>query len=499
MRRLYIKLLTFVFIIFFAQACTNDWVEMNTDPNNPVDAPVTNVFAHAIRWSGSSFFDDWQGMNNFCSYTGQITKIQYTDESHYQYRDNVVYNAWSAYYENQLDLTKIRQKAQDNGFNQTEGAILTWSVYLWQMAVDQWGDIPYFEAISAEEGNNTPKYDAAEDIYYDLLKKIEEANQLLSKPNAADNIGSGDLIYGGNFDKWRKFANAIHLRLAMRISYANPQKAREEIEKVLTHPALYPVFEGRGDEAKLKWQGTNPYEEPYYHNRYTSNRDDHAMAKTMIDTLLSFNDPRIAAFAKPNDEGEYVGQVEGAASGNMSSSRIGAMYRDDPKGYTYFLRYAEVQFIIAEAANKGWDTGGLAAADAYANGIAASFDETYGSEMSPLYGTDKAGDLADYMGNPKVALTGDMATDQTKIYVQKWLSMFKEGQELWALQRRTDFPPMDAAPASTYPGHNRGPFRYPYPNTEFNLNGPNVEAAAQGVVDHFWGKQIFWDTRVGVH
>jgi hypothetical protein len=77
--------------------------------------------------------------------------------------------------------------------------------------------------------------------------------------------------------------------------------------------------------------------------------------------------------------------------------------------------------------------------------------------------------------------------------------MFKEGQELWALQRRTNFPPMAAAPASSYPGHNVGPFRYPYPTTEFELNAAHTNAAAAGIVDHFWGKQIFWDVRQGVN
>ena len=499
MRKIYLKLLTFVFIIFFAQGCTKDWVELNTDPNNPVDAPVTNVFGHAIRVAGGAFYDDWQGMNNFCSYAGQITKIQYTDESHYQYRDNVVYAAWSNYFQTQLDLAKIRQKAQENGFNQTEGAILTWSVFLWQMAVDQWGDIPYSEALMAESGDMNPKYDAAVDIYTDLLNKIEEANTLLAQPNAADDLGGGDFIYGGDFEKWRKFANSIHLRLATRISNANENAAKKEIEKILQNPTLYPIFESRNDEAKLKWQGTNPYQEPYYYNKYVSNRDDHAMAKTMIDTLLSFNDPRIAAFAKPNGDGIYVGQVEGAQSGNMNSSRIGAMYRDDPYGYTYFMRYAEVQFIIAEAANKAWNTGGITTETAYENGISASFLETFMNPMSPLYGSNMADSLSAYLANPKVALGTGMLENQTKIYVQKWLSMFKEGQEIWALQRRTDFPPMPAAPASTYPGHNRGPFRYPYPQTEFNLNGSNIEPAAEGIVDHFWGKQIFWDTRTGVH
>ncbi len=497
MKRIFIKTFAVLFVVLLATSCTKDWEEMNVDPNNPTDAPLTNVFAHSIRYIGSSMYNDWQGMNNFCSYSGQITKIQYIDEAHYQYRDNVVYNAWSDYYETQLDLSKIMEKAQAEGKNLTEGAILTWSVFLWQMATDQWGDIPYSEAIKGEEGNMTPAYDTPESIYADLLTKIEHANELLSTPNASDDIGEGDIIYGGDFSKWRKFANSIHIRLAMRLSNADEATAKAEVEKILGDPGKYPIFESRDDEAKLKWPGA-PYYEPYYNNRYISNRDDHAVAKTLIDTLLSFNDPRIAAYAKPaENDGQYHGMIEGGTQVDLGSvSRIGAMYRDDPTGYTYFMRYAEIQFAIAEAGVRGWNIGSYTTDQAYADGIAASFEETGMSDS-----------LANYMANPKVALTGnggtpfnmDPTTDLVKVYIQKWLAMFKEGQELWALQRRTNYPPMAAAPASSFPGHNVGPFRYPYPTTEFELNAEHANAAAQGIVDHFWGKQIFWDVRPGVH
>jgi hypothetical protein len=509
MKRIYFKTFAILFsMLFVATSCTKDWEQLNTDPNNPVHAPFTNVLAHSIRLTGNAFFDDWQGMNNFCSYSGEITKIQYIDEAKYNYRDNVVYTAWSHYYEIQLDLKKLIQAAQKDNKNISQGVALTWSVYLWQMAVDQWGDIPYTEALQAEEGNNTPKYDKAKDIYVDLLKKIEQANDLLSKPNAADDLGDGDILYNGDAAKWREFANAIHLRIAMRLSYAEPAVAKAEVEKILTNPTKYPLWAGRADEAKLQWQGTNPYDEPYYANRYVSNRDDHGMAKTMIDTLLSFGDPRIAAFAKPAKlDGVYRGMIEGGKQVDLKSiSRIGAMYRDDPAGYTYFLRYAEMMFDIAEAANNGWNTGTYTKDGAYAAGIKASFDETYGSTYSPLYGKDEAAALAAYMANPKVKLSGtagkpfdlNLNNDMTKIFVQKWIAMFKEGQELWAFQRRTNYPPMSAAPESVYPNHTVGPFRYPYPSTEFNLNKAHVEEAAQGIVDHFWGKQIFWDTRKGV-
>ncbi len=512
MKRIYIKTFAILFTVLFATSCTKNWETMNTDPNNPKDAAYTNVLAHSIRYIGSVMFDDWQGMNNFCSYTGQITKIQYTDEAHYQYRDNVVYNAWSDYYETQLDLSKLIEKAKAAGNSGQEGAALTWSVYLWQMAADQWGNIPYSQAIQGEsKGNYTPVYDKPSAIYNSLFAKIEEANDLLAHPKtvtgSTDQLGEGDIIYHGSFAEWQKFANSIHLRLAMRISNVDPAKAQAEVEKILGDPSKYPIFESRDDEAKLKWTGA-PYYEPYYYNHYIRNRDDHGMAKTLIDTLLSFNDPRIAAFAKRNSAGLYVGQVEGSKSGDVRhTSRIGAMYRDDPKGYTYFLRYAEVQFNIAEAGLRGWNIGSYTANGAYAAGIAASFDETYSGELSPLDVKNESADLAAYMANPKVALTGvvgapfnmDPSTDLVKVYIQKWISMFKEGQELWALQRRTNYPPMAAAPGSNYPGHNVGPFRYPYPSTEFNLNGTNATAASAGIVDHFWGKQLFWDVRTGVH
>ncbi|HEC44636.1 MAG TPA: SusD/RagB family nutrient-binding outer membrane lipoprotein, partial [Bacteroides sp.] len=74
-----------------------------------------------------------------------------------------------------------------------------------------------------------------------------------------------------------------------------------------------------------------------------------------------------------------------------------------------------------------------------------------------------------------------------------------KSHEAWHESRRTDVPLMPAAPGSAFPGHNRPPFRYPYADDEKNLNSVNVEAAMNGVVDHFWGKQLWWDTRTGVN
>ncbi|MBI9035926.1 MAG: SusD/RagB family nutrient-binding outer membrane lipoprotein [Bacteroidales bacterium] len=487
MKRIYFNIMLVFGALLLTVACTKDWEELNVNPNDPVDVPMTNLLANSIRYSGDQFFDDWQGMNNFLSYSGHITKIAYIDEARYNYRPGVVETAFADYYRIQQDLGKMMDMAKADGKYHSEAVALTFSVYLWQMAVDQWGDIPYSEALRAEgeEEILTPAYDKAEDIYADLFVKIEAANTLFNKPvNEAnpDEIGAGDFIYGGDITKWQKFANSIHLRLAIRTQNA------AEAQKVLNDATGHPVFESNDDEAKFKWQGTAPYKEPWAENH--EGRDDHGMAKTMIDMLIALDDPRIDVYAIPNEAGEYVGAPEGAENGafNVNDiSRIGEKYRDDPAGFTYFLRYSEVEFIKAEAAVLGW--GGDAQAS-YEAGIAASFEETGKTED----------DLAGYMATPAVDWADLSVYDASKkVYLQKWLALFKQGQELWAENRRTDFPVMNAAAGSMFPGHNRQPFRYPYPDNEFTLNGSSIAPAAAGIVDHFWGKQLFWDKRTGVN
>ncbi len=493
MKRLFNYTLVVLLIGLLATSCTKNWEQQNIDPNNPVDVPMTNILGNSIIYTGDQFFDDWQGMNNFLSYAGHITKIQYIDEARYQYRSNVVDNAWRDYYRVQMDLRKLKDKAVEAGNANMEAVSEVFSVFLWQMATDQWGNIPYTEAVSAESDNNwVPAYDNAQDIYNDLFSRLEYANTLFNKtgiPAAQNKIGDGDFIYHGDASLWQKFGNSLRLRLAIRISNVNLAKASAELQAVLTDPTGHPIFASRDEEPKLKWEGTAPYKEPWAENH--ESRDDHAMAQTLINKLKALNDPRIAAFALPTPDGKYIGAPEGAPNNSFSIdtiSRIGTMYRDDPAGYTWFMRYAESQFIIAESALRG-GVDAMAQA-AYMEGIKASFDET---GMSDQYDT--------YVAQDDVAWSGTDAEKLQKIYTQKWISLFKQGQELWAEQRRTDFPEMPSASGSVYgpENHNRGPFRYPYPVSEQNLNSANINPQLEGIVDDFWGKQMFWDTRTGVH
>lgn len=473
-------------------SCTKDWEEKNVSPNDPSVVPFTNILAHTIRYTGDVFYDSWQGMNNYLSYSGLVTKIQYIDEARYQYRGGTVNTAWSNYYVLQNDLANMRVLAKEQEGPYLEAVAITYSVFLWQMATDQWGDIPYSAAIDLENDVLQPAYDSQQAIYTDLFAKLVEANNLFrSAPSAAyPSIGAGDFVYGADEAQWQKWCNSLRLRLAIRISKVDPATARTNIEQILGDPATYPIFTSNADNAQFAWPGVAPYKEPWAADNET--RDDHGMAKTLIDDMLANADPRLPIYADTLADGTYAGAIEGGLNSEVSTaatSRIGKYFRKNTEGYTYFQKYPEVMFIIAEAALNGWNTGAWTAQSAYEAGITASMSEL----------DIAAADITTYMEQTDIDWNGGIVANATQIAHEKWIALFKMGQEAWAEQRRVDYPLMGMSSGSLYKGHNRQPFRYPYPTDEANLNSANNSAAAVGVVDDFWGKQMWWDTRTGVN
>lgn len=467
-------------------ACTEDFEEINTDPNNPVDAPSINILANVIRYHTQTHFDAWGDMNEPSSYANHLGKIQYIDEAAYRFREGVVNNLWFYTYVNINDLDIIIRKESEGGNPNYKAMAMTMRAYIYQMATDRWKDIPYTEAARGHEGITNPTYDSQEFIYNELLAQLKEANGLYS-PAPANAIGPNDVLFGGDMMKWKRFTNSLRLRVATRMSDVAPNVARTHIEEILGNQGTYPIMTDNADNAYLWWQSSAPYREPWMNDGIT--RDDHAVCKTIIDIMKDHNDPRLSVYALPaSSDGEYRGVISGAVDGTFelaNISRIGTIFRNVPDGFSPIMRAAEVHFMIAEAAFKGWNTGGISAQQAYEGGIAASLAE---------YGIGDAYDA--YIAEPGVAWNNNL----TQIYLQKWLSLFKNGNEAWAETRRTDVPLLEHAPASAHTGqHNRPPFRYPYPVTEVNLNSANVTPKLQGIVNHMWGQQMWWDTRGGVN
>ena len=101
-------------------------------------------------------------------------------------------------------------------------------------------------------------------------------------------------MYGGDMAQWKKFANSLRLRLAIHLSIRDATKAATEAAAAVAGG----VFTGNGDNAELMYLATSPNRNPIYND--ARGRDDYGMSKTFVDSLTSWNDPRLPVFAQPN-------------------------------------------------------------------------------------------------------------------------------------------------------------------------------------------------------
>jgi hypothetical protein len=234
------------------------------------------------------------------------------------------------------------------------------------------------------------------------------------------------------------------------------------------------VFESNADNAQLMYLANSPNQNPIYTNHYVDSRDDFGMSKTLVDSLLSWNDPRLPVFAQLNKDtivanrtyqGLPNGLVDGEGPPLFYISRFGALWRENPAAPLALLTYSEVLFLEAEAAQRGWIAGDPATL--YANAIRASMEQ---------YGIADAA-ITTYLADPRVQYNAGTAL--TQIAYQKWVSLFMEGMESWTEVRRTGVPALLPGPHAVL---STIPQRLPYDDAEEVLNKANVEAAvaAQG-------------------
>lgn len=471
-------------------SCTKNFDATNTNPNSPTVAPLTNVLAFSIQDHASNTYNVWGDMNEPSTYSGQLAKIQYLDEARYNFRPNVVENLWTYYSRDLKNLQLVIDGAKKDGKTNMQAVATTFQTLIWLSATDRWRDLPFSSSLQGDAGVISPKYDTQETIYPELLIRLKAAAALFNQ-QGKDDLGNGDVLFKGDVSKWLRFANSLRLRIAIRISKISPALAKTNVEEITGNPALYPLITSNSNNAYLIWPGTLPYLEPWAYDQFNpdGNRDDHAVSDVMVNTLQGLNDPRLAIYAKPATlDGAYRGAPIGPTDIDLIKpisrySRIGARFRDDVKGFTPFFTAAEVNFDLAEAALLGWNAG-TTAATAYTNGVTLSLTDNGVA----------AADIATYLAG-KGAFDGNLKT----VYLQKWIALFKNGNEAWAENRRTDVPLLPAASGSTVTGHNRPPFRYPYPTSETNLNSGNSGPFVASVKDNFWGKQMWWDTRTGVN
>jgi len=325
---------------------------------------------------------------------------------------------------------------------------------------DAYGAIPYKQAGSIKT-YLTPTYDSQKDVYFGLLDELKEAKALLNPTGKA--IG-GDILYNGNISRWKKFASSLQLRIALRIADREPAKSQEVINELETEGN--PFIADNSDNAQLVYL-TSPQQNPI--SALFETRDDYRVSKTLVDKLLSLNDPRLAVFAAKTQTAttqDYVGVPNGLTNSDASNlgfaktSRPGAYFLQ-PQAPAVLFSYAELLFDRAEAAARGFTTDN--AADLYRQAITASFKQYSLSDAA----------AQTYLDQPAVRY--DAANWKKSIGEQKWIALYGQGLEAWAERRRLDYPQLTASSATVLNGQI--PVRLIYPGTEQSLNGKAYQAA----------------------
>jgi hypothetical protein len=488
-------------------SCTTDFEEINTNPNqaDQISDPSL-LLANIIRTLGNSNWNN--SFDRGAIFADQISSY-YVGSFGDLSRDNAGQFSWS-YYDVLKDIDLMIAAAEEQEFENYKGIGLVLRAFVFQNLTDNFGPIPYTEAGKAAEGINFPEYDSQEEVYSGILAELELANEILGTSNEVVNK---DILYNGNTENWRKFSNGLRLRVLLRQSdRKDPSAAMQEI---VSNPAANPLFTSHLDQAALEYLEDSPNQHP----AYTGNVSDWSSASgtrfslTMESILKSMNDPRIAAFALPTSASsntanpEYFGIPNGVSNtsdfndGIQNQSLMGLLFA--PRQYkpeivspnaaqSVFMPYSEVQFILAEAREKGYINIGDSESY-YLKGIADQF-AYYSSRIPANWVLPTSSQLlpeVDYYTQESVVYTGSQEEKLNKIYKQKWLSLFLVGFEAWSEWRRVEYPAIEAGPDA----FGDIPVRYIYPADELRINEDNYNNAVQmlGGNGDVVSTKVWWD------
>ncbi len=470
------RLIIFMFsaMLITFNGCS-DFLDVNTDPNNPISAPINKVLPEA-EMSTAAFY------NNYLMTYGSI----WAEHVSQNFTSNQ-YNAINDYNPQPTDFNWMWAESFSGALNDYKYIITEaeqvedWNMYLvatsmqvfhFAILVDLFDKIPYSEGLQGAE-ILAPKYDEGETIYADLLARLDNA---LSKDFSAFSntaIGEYDYLYKGDMGKWRAFANTLKLKMYLR------QTKVGNVNGKLTECLNSPY--GFVDEAMIGGFSDSPGKRnPFYGVNLAGEglgTDNFRAADVLLDYLVSNGDIRYNGIFKPGPDaaGVFTSMLFGDrlnSGGSSLSNRIarGNWKTDDP---VYFFTEAMVQFMIAEAKERT----GISGEDNYEAGVIASFidfghtAEDANTLLSGIYAYPSA------------------ANDKIKaIITQKWIaSAIRVPIEAWLDYNRTGYPDFLKVSANSQIGGGLMPKRFFFPASETSRN---VNAPAQEKIETpvWWAK-----------
>ena len=462
----------FLIMVLSFNGCTDDFEEINTNPNDPevVDPSVLlpNVLRESVkRVHGHTTRLQRLGLDGGMLWVQYFARNQYTNEGDTYFTVADLMNAnWKGFFNESLINAQqiIDIASEEGGANENQNYVAVGMIikaWIFSIVTDTWGAVPYTEALNTEI--IAPVYDSQEAIYSDLLTSLKAASDMLD-PNGSG-IG-GDILYQGNILNWKKFANSLRLRLANRQATKKPAESAAVFSEILGDASTYPIFDSNEGHAALVHE-VRPSNNPWHEIMVFSGREDWSVSQTLIAAMTDGAgnpiDPRITVYANPATGGEMAGLYEGAINGLPEAdasiyingaSRPGSLFLEETAPVV-IMSYSELLFIMAEAALDGEYTGGLSAKEYLNMAVEASFSQ--------------------YNLTAPDGYTDALNADKETIMLEKWKALFAQGVEAWTEFRRTGLPALTPpGPNTIFENGGQVPTRLEYPNSEYSLNVANV-------------------------
>ncbi len=491
-------------------SCSEDYLDINEDPNNPTEVspnlalPVAQQYVatylllnNRVNTIGNLFMYNWSQSDGYA---------WYPDEFKYLLTSSFYQDVFNIAYQNPLKQFNTLDKPDDPTYDNYRAISMIMKSMIFQILVDVYGDIPYTDALQRSL-NPSPKYDNAQSVYEDLIVKLDEAITLIKNPSEfAMEPGTDDIIFHGNMTNWIKFANTIKMRILMRQSDMEGRGSyiQTGIDNILAEGSGFITADVGVNPGYLKEQDKqSPLWDSYGQDAAgTDVMNGKATCATpfVLNLLTNTNDPRIDyIYEKPADG--HLGVVQGLLDYDTpvkdayipeKVSNIGPGILKSFNQDAIIFHLSESYFNLAEAALKGF----LPTADAktyYNNGIKASFALLGKNvDFAGLKIPELTSALAEEYYTQVIPLVSwDITPAANKleaIITQKYIAL--NGQDAiqsWFDYNRTGFPSNLPVSELVKEVYDDRPVRLMYPSTERSSNPDNVPTQPDA-----FSVKIFW-------
>ncbi|RAV98907.1 SusD/RagB family nutrient-binding outer membrane lipoprotein [Pseudochryseolinea flava] len=494
--------------------CDKDFVEVNTNPYAVLDVDPALLFAGAQRTHLGTWTAEHTIVQHFvCPYnTGANVGFNFNEDI-----DLINNPKWDQSYPTAIRnlVHAIDLLGEETNRVNLLSMIRIWKAQVFMGVVDEYGDVPYFDAGKALDFVYFPTYDDDAEIYEHLYNELKGA---MAAFNPEADFVPEDLFYGKNspnpaadeaaqIEKWRKLGNSLLLRLGMRYSKLDPDKAESIVKEAIAGG----VMTSNADNAYVKYGSGAVHAD---NNNLRNFSQFNYAAEPFVDRLKATNDPRakyiLATFDDPgavvndtdpdteleNQFGVPIGVTSvdlvnpalpyrGARGAGVNYSQMNIWTIASPSAPEFFVTYAQTSLLLAEAAFRGWIDGD--AQEFYENAIIADM-ETY--TLYPQTKPITQNEIEDYLAEPGVAYNETDALEL--INTEYWVVNLRNGTEAYANFRRSGFPELSPNLFNT---KLNGGFarRMSYPDREASANGDSYAEGASAIGGDNLLSRVFWD------